>query len=146
MKSDINFLSVISACRTIAFCELSVKCFIYVKVLLVAKIYSLGNCNIGTFHRIVYDHDKWKKRKWVQISLTQLNYSKKLLLIFKIRRKKTKFPIVWEWKLSMFLYAIKHIYYYIIVLLMQRVVKYLLNACKVWAVLVLIMSEIRLIC
>lgn len=61
MKSDINFLSVISACHTIAFCELSVKCFNYVKVLLVAKIYSLGNCNIGTFHRIVYDHDKWKK-------------------------------------------------------------------------------------
>lgn len=118
MKSDINFLSVISACHTIAFCELSVKCFNYVKVLLVAKIYSLGNCNIGTFHRIVYDHDKWKKRKWVQISFTQLNYSKKLLLIFKIRRKKTKFPIVWKCKLSVFLYAIKNIYYYIIILLM----------------------------
>lgn len=58
MKSDINFLSVISACHTIAFCELSVKCFIYVKVLLVAKIYSLGNCNIGTFYRIINDHDK----------------------------------------------------------------------------------------
>lgn len=58
MKSDINFLSVISACHAIAFCVLSVKCFNYVKKFLVAKIYSLGNCNIGTFHRIVYDHDK----------------------------------------------------------------------------------------
>lgn len=61
MKSDINLLSVISACHIIAFCELSVKCFIYVKVLLVAKIYSLGNCNIGTFYRIINDHASERK-------------------------------------------------------------------------------------